>query len=87
MDLMGIGPLELILILAIGLLVVGPTRMVNAARSVGRMWSEVQRGIRDVTRNVNVDLEQRSRDSNPTQLGEISTDSTENDQDSEGNRA
>ena len=87
MDFMGIGPLELIVILVIGLLVLGPNRMVDTARSLGRMWREVQRGLRDVTRSVNVELEEDSRDSKAPQRGEVSADSKESDQESPGKSA
>ena len=58
MDFLGIGPLELLAILVIALLVLGPNRMVDGARRLGRMWRELQRNLRDLSRSVSIDLEE-----------------------------
>jgi Sec-independent protein translocase protein TatA len=41
MDILGIGPLELIFILSIALIVLGPSDMVKAGRTVGRFLRQV----------------------------------------------
>jgi Sec-independent protein translocase protein TatA len=41
MDILGIGPLELILILIIALIVLGPSDMVKAGRTIGRFLRQV----------------------------------------------
>jgi Sec-independent protein translocase protein TatA len=41
MDILGIGPLELIFILIIALIVLGPSDMVKAGRTVGRFLRQV----------------------------------------------
>ena len=46
MNLFGIGNMELLVVLVVALLVLGPARMVDAARSVGKLWAEAQRTIR-----------------------------------------
>ena len=46
MDFFGIGNLELVVILLVALLVLGPERMLEMARTVGKFWREAQRTIR-----------------------------------------
>lgn len=41
MDILGIGPLELLFILIIALIVLGPTDMVKAGRTIGRFLRQV----------------------------------------------
>lgn len=57
MEILGIGPLELFLILAIALIVLGPNDMVKAGRTIGRFlrrivtspeWRTVQRASKDI---------------------------------------
>ena len=43
MDFLGTGPLELLIILLVGLLVLGPVRVVQMARSTGKVVREIQR--------------------------------------------
>lgn len=56
MDILGVGPLELLFILLIALIVLGPTDMVKAGRTLGRLlrrvvssptWQAVQQTSRD----------------------------------------
>ena len=46
MNVFGIGNLELIVVLLVALLVLGPGRMVDAARTLGKFWGEAQRTLR-----------------------------------------
>ena len=48
MNLFGVGNMELIVVLLVALLVLGPARMVAVARSAGKYWNEAQRTIRSV---------------------------------------
>ena len=57
MEILGIGPLELMFILLIALIVLGPTDMVKAGRTLGRLlrrivmspgWQTFQRASRDI---------------------------------------
>lgn len=57
MEILGIGPLELLLILAIALIVLGPDDMAKAGRTVGRFlrrivtspeWRMIQRASKDI---------------------------------------
>lgn len=56
MDFFGIGPLELLVIVVVALLVLGPEKLTNTARSVGKMWGDVQRGWRDVSQDMAKDM-------------------------------
>ena len=61
----GIGPTELIVILVIALLVLGPKRLPDLARSLGRGLAEFRRATSDVTSeldNARVMLEEEARD-------------------------
>ncbi len=46
MDFFGIGTSELLVILLVALLVLGPNRMMQFARDLGRFWREAQQTIR-----------------------------------------
>ena len=48
MDLFGIGPLELLVVLVIALLVLGPERMVRTARSAGKTIRRIRSELREV---------------------------------------
>ncbi len=49
MDFLGTGPLELLIILLVGLLVLGPVRVVQMARSAGKVVGEIQRAAGNLT--------------------------------------
>ena len=57
MNIFGIGPLEIIFILIIGILVLGPEGMVEAGRTMGKFlrsvikstwWQNVRRGVNEI---------------------------------------
>jgi Sec-independent protein translocase protein TatA len=57
MNIFGIGPLEIIFILIIGILVLGPEGMVEAGRKMGKFlrsiikstwWQNVRRGVNEI---------------------------------------
>lgn len=47
MDLFGIGPLELGAVLLVAAMVLGPAKMVDTARNLGKFWGEAQRMLRE----------------------------------------
>ena len=49
MDFLGIGPIELLVIALVAFLFLGPTRMVEVARSLGRIMREVRRATSDLS--------------------------------------
>ena len=65
MDLFGIGPLELILILVVAIIVLGPAKTLNMARGAGKILGEVRRAFGDLSRAV----EEEERDLNRTIMG------------------
>jgi sec-independent protein translocase protein TatB len=54
----GIGNMELAFILIIAVLVLGPARMVDVARNLGRFWGEAQRTLRAAADAATVKLDE-----------------------------
>ena len=52
MDLFGMGVMELLVILVVALVVLGPAKTVNMARGAGKMIGEVRRAFGDLSRAV-----------------------------------
>ena len=57
MNILGIGNLELIWILLLALVLLGPGRMVDAARSLGKFWREAQHVLRAAADAATVSLD------------------------------
>lgn len=57
MEFLGIGPLELLVILVVALLVLGPERLMEVARSLGKTASEVRQSINKARRDLTVTLQ------------------------------
>jgi Sec-independent protein translocase protein TatA len=79
MDILGIGPLELIFILLIALIVLGPKDMVNAGRTAGRFlrkivtsptWNMVQQTSRDLRNLPNTLIREAGLEEEAKQLQE-----------------
>lgn len=66
MELFGVGPGELLLILALALVVLGPERLPEVARQVGHLAAELQRLARQVTVELQESLEAEARQRPPT---------------------
>ena len=47
MDFFGMGPLELAMVLLVGVLVLGPAKIVDVGRTLGKFWGEAQRLLRE----------------------------------------
>ena len=58
MDFFGIGFVELIFILLVALLVLGPNKMVDTARTLGKYIRELQRAASDIPRLLSVEEDQ-----------------------------
>lgn len=52
----GVGWAEILVILLVALLVLGPARLPEAARSLGKMYAQVQRAILEARQAVNKEL-------------------------------
>ena len=57
MNILGIGNLELIWILLLALVLLGPGRMVDAARTAGKFWREAQHVLRAAADAATVSLD------------------------------
>ncbi|MDE2837540.1 MAG: twin-arginine translocase TatA/TatE family subunit [Chloroflexota bacterium] len=57
MNIFGVGNLEIIWILLIALVLLGPGRMVDAARSLGKFWREAQHVLRAAADAATVSLD------------------------------
>jgi sec-independent protein translocase protein TatA len=57
----GIGLPELLLILVLGLLVLGPERLPEMARTVGRLYGQLRRASEEFQRTIRQDLEALDR--------------------------
>ena len=55
MNFMGMGVLELVAILVVALLVLGPNRMVEVARTIGKYMRELQRATAELPRLFSLD--------------------------------
>ncbi|MEK7777448.1 MAG: twin-arginine translocase TatA/TatE family subunit [Chloroflexota bacterium] len=58
MDIFGIGPLELVFVLVIALLVLGPGKMVEMARDMGKHVRDFQRAASEVPRLLSLEDDQ-----------------------------
>lgn len=52
MDFLGIGILELMVILVVALVVLGPAKSISMAREAGRMLGQVKRAMGDLSKSV-----------------------------------
>ena len=58
MDFFGVGPLEVLLILAIALVVLGPRRLPEIGKTLGRTVRVLRKASFDLTAQVNKELEE-----------------------------
>jgi Sec-independent protein translocase protein TatA len=65
MNLFGIGNMEIFAILVVMLLVLGPAKMVNAARQTGHWWRESQRFLRSMADAATVALDDKPSTNTP----------------------
>ena len=57
MDLFGIGFVEMVVVLLVALLVLGPAKMVEVARTIGKLWIDARRSLRELADMVTVSLD------------------------------
>ena len=85
MNVFGVGNMELVLVLLVALLVLGPGRMVDAARTMRKLWSEAQRTLRAAADAATVRLDEPllpktpPRDPVPEPEGAVARDADEDD--------
>ena len=65
MNFMGIGFMELVVILLVGFLVLGPGRSIDMARKSGKMLGDLRRTFSEVTDAISVEEKQRAHSQQP----------------------
>lgn len=70
MEFMGIGPLELLVIMVIGLLVFGPHRLPEIAAQIARFMNNMKRAGFELTRELNREIEETKKSVAPV-AGEV----------------
>ena len=65
MNFLGIGFMELLVILLVAFLVVGPGRSIDMARRTGKVLGDLRRGFSDVTDAISVEERQRAHSQQP----------------------
>lgn len=65
MDFLGIGGLEILLILLIALFIFGPGRIVEISRSLGRTLHTFRKATSDLTTQINKELEEQKKEFTP----------------------
>jgi sec-independent protein translocase protein TatA len=65
MNVLGMGPAELLLVLALALIVFGPDKLPDIARQVGRTVGELRRMSSDVTREIQRSIQEEPSGSGP----------------------
>ncbi len=58
----GIGSTELLIILAVGLIILGPKKLPQIARTLGKGMAEFKKVSTDLQRTINVEVEREERD-------------------------
>ena len=61
MHFFGIGPMELAVVLVIGLLILGPRRLTDTASSLGKFWRTIQRGWHESMDSFSIDPERHEQ--------------------------
>ncbi len=65
MDLMGVGTAEVLMILLVALLVIGPNKVVGFGRTMGKIVHTIKKASFDVTASLTKELEEeKKRDPN-----------------------
>jgi sec-independent protein translocase protein TatB len=75
----GIGGQELILILVIALVVLGPKKLPDLAKSLGRAMGEFQRASQDLKREIELAGEQSEKRASTKQEGSVTSESIVNE--------
>lgn len=65
MDLMGVGTAEILMILLVAMLVVGPRRMVDLAKTMGKITRTIKKASFDLTSSITNELELEDKQKNP----------------------
>ena len=66
MDLLDVGSAEVLVILLVAMLVVGPRKIVELARTIGKIIRTIKKAALDLTSSVTKELELEDKEKNPT---------------------
>ena len=58
MDLMGVGTAEVLMILLVALLVIGPNKVVRFGRTMGKIMRAIKKASFDITSSITKELEE-----------------------------
>ncbi|MSQ31733.1 MAG: twin-arginine translocase TatA/TatE family subunit [Dehalococcoidia bacterium] len=78
MNLLGIGPLELVLIVAIALIVLGPNKLMTSARSMGKLFSEAKSKVEEAKTAIEETENESSEKPAKTEKAQLPSSSTTN---------
>ena len=65
MNLLGIGPLELVLIVAIALIVLGPDKLMSSARNLGKLFNEAKNKVEEAKSAIEETVNESSQSKSP----------------------
>ena len=74
MDFFGIGPWELLLILVLALILLGPGKITEVARTLGRVVRTIKKASSDITSAVSKELETNQNKAPSTHRKDIKTE-------------
>jgi len=66
MDLMGVGTAEVLMILLVAILVIGPNKVIEFARTMGKIMRTIKKTTLDLTSSVTKELELEDKEKSPT---------------------
>jgi len=66
MELMGVGTAVVLMILLVGILVVGPRKIVEFSRTMGKITRTIKKASLDLTSSVTKELELEDKEKSPT---------------------
>ena len=80
MDFFGVGPVEILMVGFVAFLILGPARMVEVARTLGKFAQEIRRTTSDLANVISIEEEptSRTKTGKHTAIGESSVE-PEND--------
>jgi len=67
MDLMGVGTAEVLMILLVATLVIGPGKIVEFARTMGKIMHTIKKASFDLTSSITKELEEEKSRDPPTE--------------------
>jgi Sec-independent protein translocase protein TatA len=56
-DILGVSPMELVVVMLVALLVLGPARSVEVGRNIGKFWVKAQKTLREIADAATAELD------------------------------